>query len=59
VGTAIFGVDGHSLDQLLVTADQAMYRTKSMHKLRKLTASRNVDSVIDFDNDELTTASVN
>ena len=59
VGTAIFGVDGHSLDQLLVAADQAMYRTKSMHKLKKLTASRNVDSVFDFDNDELTSASVN
>jgi diguanylate cyclase (GGDEF)-like protein len=59
IGTAIFGIDGLTFDQLLVAADQSMYRTKSMHKLKKLTASGNVDSVLDFDNDELTTASVN
>jgi diguanylate cyclase (GGDEF)-like protein/putative nucleotidyltransferase with HDIG domain len=33
VGTATFGVDGETLDQLLITADQAMYRVKSTHKL--------------------------
>jgi diguanylate cyclase (GGDEF)-like protein/putative nucleotidyltransferase with HDIG domain len=32
VGSAVFGVDGETLDQLLVTADQAMYRAKSAHK---------------------------
>jgi len=32
VGSAVFGVDGETLDQLLVTADQAMYRAKSTHK---------------------------
>lgn len=36
VGTATYGVDGESLDQLLVAADQAMYRAKSTHKLDKL-----------------------
>src|SRR6266542_7094896 len=32
VGTATYGVDGETLDQLLVAADQAMYRAKSAHK---------------------------
>jgi len=36
VGTATYGVDGETLDQLLVAADQAMYRAKSTHKLDKL-----------------------
>ena len=33
VGTATFGIDGETLDQLLIVADQAMYRVKSEHKL--------------------------
>jgi diguanylate cyclase (GGDEF)-like protein/putative nucleotidyltransferase with HDIG domain len=33
VGSATFGADGETLDQLLITADQAMYRVKSAHKL--------------------------
>jgi len=32
VGSAVFGVDGETLDLLLVAADQAMYRAKSTHK---------------------------
>ncbi len=36
VGTSTFDVDGETLDQLLVAADQAMYRAKSNHKLDKL-----------------------
>ena len=36
VGTATYGVDGETLDQLLVAADQAMYRAKSSHKLDKI-----------------------
>src|SRR6266550_1131661 len=36
VGTSTFGIDGETLDQLLVAADQAMYRAKSGHKLEKL-----------------------
>jgi diguanylate cyclase (GGDEF)-like protein/putative nucleotidyltransferase with HDIG domain len=32
VGSAVFGSDGETLDQLLVAADQAMYRAKSTHK---------------------------
>lgn len=37
VGTATYGNDGETLDQLLVAADQAMYRVKSAHKLEKAT----------------------
>lgn len=36
VGTATYGVEGETLDQLLVAADQAMYRAKSNHKLEKI-----------------------
>lgn len=32
VGMATFGLDGETLDQLLIVADQAMYRVKSDHK---------------------------
>jgi diguanylate cyclase (GGDEF)-like protein/putative nucleotidyltransferase with HDIG domain len=32
LGSAVYGTDGESLDQLLVAADQAMYRAKSAHK---------------------------
>ena len=31
-GAAIFGVDGETLDHLLIAADQAMYRAKTAHK---------------------------
>jgi hypothetical protein len=35
-------VDGETLDQLLIAADQAMYRVKSSHKLeRSLLMSEN------------------
>jgi diguanylate cyclase (GGDEF)-like protein/putative nucleotidyltransferase with HDIG domain len=33
IGTATFGSDGESLDQLLVAADDQMYRMKSNHRL--------------------------
>jgi diguanylate cyclase (GGDEF)-like protein len=32
VGTATFGVDGETLDQLVVAADNEMYRVKSSHR---------------------------
>jgi diguanylate cyclase (GGDEF)-like protein len=32
VGASVYGIDGETLDQLLVAADQAMYRAKSTHK---------------------------
>ena len=57
VGTATYGVEGETLDQLLVAADQAMYRAKSSHKLDKLarksdpvTANRfQPDSLVELD----------
>jgi diguanylate cyclase (GGDEF)-like protein len=33
VGTATFGIDGETLDQLVVAADDAMYRMKSDHRM--------------------------
>jgi diguanylate cyclase (GGDEF)-like protein len=33
VGTATFGIDGDTLDQLVVAADHEMYRAKSNHRL--------------------------
>jgi diguanylate cyclase (GGDEF)-like protein len=33
VGTATFGIDGETLDQLVVAADNEMYRMKSNHRL--------------------------
>jgi diguanylate cyclase (GGDEF)-like protein/putative nucleotidyltransferase with HDIG domain len=35
VGTATFGIDGDTLDQLVVAADNEMYRVKSSHKLNR------------------------
>jgi GGDEF domain-containing protein len=32
VGSAAFGTDGETLDQLVIAADQAMYQAKSNHK---------------------------
>jgi diguanylate cyclase (GGDEF)-like protein/putative nucleotidyltransferase with HDIG domain len=32
IGASVFGPDGETLDQLLVAADQAMYRVKNAHK---------------------------
>jgi diguanylate cyclase (GGDEF)-like protein len=40
VGSSVFGVDGETLDQLLVAADQAMYRAKSTHKTVVFRAAR-------------------
>jgi diguanylate cyclase (GGDEF)-like protein len=61
VGTATYGVDGETLDQLLVAADQAMYRDKSAHKLEKLARQSETptQSLIDLDKDELASVSVN
>ena len=35
LGTATFGIDGETLDQLLVSADKEMYRVKSTHRLER------------------------
>lgn len=61
VGTATYGIEGETLDQLLVAADQAMYRAKSGHKLEKL--SKQVDGasarMVELENSELASVSVN
>jgi diguanylate cyclase (GGDEF)-like protein/putative nucleotidyltransferase with HDIG domain len=36
VGSALFGTDGETLDQLVIAADQAMYQAKSSHKASTL-----------------------
>jgi len=35
IGTATFGADGDTLDQLVMTADDEMYRQKSSHRLER------------------------
>ena len=61
VGTATYGTDGETLDQLLVAADQAMYRDKSAHKLEKIASktAAQPDAVVELDNDEFASVSVN
>ena len=39
VRTATFGIDGDTLDQLLICADQPMYRVKSEHKQNRSAAT--------------------
>jgi diguanylate cyclase (GGDEF)-like protein len=36
VGTATFGINGETLDQLVVAADNEMYRVKSNHRVARL-----------------------
>ncbi|HXQ70006.1 MAG TPA: diguanylate cyclase [Pyrinomonadaceae bacterium] len=38
VGTATFNIDGDTLDQLVVAADEKMYRMKSSHKVERTVA---------------------
>jgi diguanylate cyclase (GGDEF)-like protein/putative nucleotidyltransferase with HDIG domain len=38
VGTATFGIDGETLDQLVVAADEKMYLMKSSHRLERTVA---------------------
>ena len=38
VGTATFGIDGNTLDQLVVAADEKMYRMKSTHRSERTVA---------------------
>jgi diguanylate cyclase (GGDEF)-like protein/putative nucleotidyltransferase with HDIG domain len=38
VGTATFGIDGDTLDHLVVAADEKMYRMKSSHKVERTVA---------------------
>jgi GGDEF domain-containing protein len=38
IGTATFGIDGETLDQLVIAADKKMYGMKSSHRLERTVA---------------------
>jgi diguanylate cyclase (GGDEF)-like protein/putative nucleotidyltransferase with HDIG domain len=60
IGTATYNTDGETLDQLLVAADQAMYRVKSSHKLDHVSgAVVKAETAVRYDKDDLTSVSVN
>ena len=67
IGASIFGSDGETLDQLLIAADEAMYRAKSAHKTGALTplgppevlVNATVASPSEADAKDLVTASIN
>ena len=68
IGTATYGVEGETLDQLLVAADQAMYRAKSCHKLDKISQKASPsaeiielenENLVELENDNLASVSVN
>jgi diguanylate cyclase (GGDEF)-like protein/putative nucleotidyltransferase with HDIG domain len=44
IGSSVFGADGETLDQLLIAADQAMYRAKSAHKTGSLSAAAVIEA---------------
>src|SRR5947209_6590227 len=59
-GSATYGIDGETLDQLLIAADQAMYSAKSAHKTeRRARLEAKVNSVLDLDTDKLTSTAIN
>lgn len=43
VGTATFGIDGETLDQLVIAADDQMYRVKSSHRLGRTVLDTNLE----------------
>lgn len=67
IGASIFGANGESLDQLLIAADQAMYRAKSAHKSGALPPVDSVEGVAEgpamvtseLDAENLVTTSIN
>jgi len=60
IGTATYGSDGETLDQLLIAADQAMYQVKSSHKLEPPTVtSIPSEKGSDLDQQNLASTSVN
>jgi diguanylate cyclase (GGDEF)-like protein/putative nucleotidyltransferase with HDIG domain len=59
IGTATYNTDGETLDQLLVAADQAMYRVKSSHRLAKLQPPAGDQNIPAVEKGGLSTISVN
>ena len=58
VGSARFGVDGETLQQLLIAADQAMYSVKSDHKQRRRQKAAPL-SIVETPTGELASTAIN
>jgi diguanylate cyclase (GGDEF)-like protein len=58
MGAATFSVDGETLDQLLIAADQAMYKSKSEHKRRRA-KNDGVQEVVDMTTGKLASVAIN
>jgi diguanylate cyclase (GGDEF)-like protein len=59
-GSATYGLEGETLDQLLISADQAMYRAKSSNKQsRRGEGETSVDEIIDLNTDKLASSAIN
>ncbi|HEX8144373.1 MAG TPA: diguanylate cyclase [Pyrinomonadaceae bacterium] len=54
-GASTYGVDGETLDQLLIAADQAMYTAKSEHKQQR----RADETIIELDTNKLASTAIN
>ena len=59
VGSATFGADGETLDQLLIAADQAMYASKSDHKKRRCRDAEKTAEIVDILSDNMTSVAIN
>jgi diguanylate cyclase (GGDEF)-like protein len=59
IGTATYGSDGETLDELLIAADQAMYQVKSAHKLGPPEKSIPAEKISDLDQQSFTLDSIN
>lgn len=60
VGSATYGKDGETLDQLLISADQAMYSSKSEHKSRRRhSAVGDTEGLVDLHTGKLTSSAIN
>lgn len=58
VGASSYGVDGETLDQLLIAADQAMYSAKSTHKQRRR-AELTEEAAIELNTGKLASTAIN
>ncbi|MCA1592710.1 MAG: sensor domain-containing diguanylate cyclase, partial [Acidobacteria bacterium] len=57
VGSASYGPDGETLDQILIAADEAMYSAKSTHKQQALTAKP--EKIASLNTGDLTSTAIN
>jgi diguanylate cyclase (GGDEF)-like protein/putative nucleotidyltransferase with HDIG domain len=60
VGAATYGIDGETLDHLLIAADQAMYSAKSNHKAeRRARIEGRSEPALDLSTGKLTSSAIN